>query len=148
VQAGQQLATIETPDLDQQLEQAKAQLVLRRPTCSLAEVTDNRWKELLKTASVRSKQRRKRRARTAAASVEADRANSADYRTLVSFQRVVAPFAGTITIARWTSVISSWRGAEAGNCSIWRSRQTPCVRSRPQTGALGIAPGQAATLTS
>jgi multidrug efflux pump subunit AcrA (membrane-fusion protein) len=52
VQAGQLLAEIETPDLDQQLEQAKAQLDLAQANLHLAETTDDRWKELLKTASV------------------------------------------------------------------------------------------------
>src|SRR6266849_4399991 len=52
VQAGQLLAEIETPDLDQQLEQAKAQLLLSQANLRLAETTDARWKQLLKTASV------------------------------------------------------------------------------------------------
>src|SRR5882724_7915797 len=52
VQAGQLLAEIETPDLDQQLEHAKAQLGLAQANLHLAETTDTRWKALLKTASV------------------------------------------------------------------------------------------------
>ena len=52
VQAGQLLAEIETPDLDQQLEQAKAQLALAQANLHLAETTDTRWQALLKTASV------------------------------------------------------------------------------------------------
>src|SRR5258707_1292869 len=49
VQSGQLLAKIETPDLDQQLEQAKAQLVLSQANLQLAQVTDDRWKALVKT---------------------------------------------------------------------------------------------------
>src|SRR3989442_7441291 len=52
VKPGQLLAEIETPELDQQLMQAKAQLVLAQANLRLAQVTDDRWKELLKTASV------------------------------------------------------------------------------------------------
>ena len=100
VQAGQLLAEIETPDLDQQLEQAKAQLVLAQANLHLAQVTDDRWKALLKTASVSEQAAAEKAAarETAAASVEADRANMRRLQELVSFQRVVAPFAGTITL--------------------------------------------------
>src|ERR1041385_8889624 len=77
VKAGQLLGEIETPDLDQQLAQAKAQLALAQANLHLAEITDNRWKELLKTASVSQQAAAEKAAarETAAASVEADRAN-------------------------------------------------------------------------
>src|SRR5262249_31230439 len=96
VQAGQLLAEIETPDLDQQLEQAKAQLVLSQANLHLAEITDKRWQELLKTASVSEQAAAEKAAarETAAASVEADRANMRRLQELVSFQRVIAPFVG------------------------------------------------------
>ncbi|MDB6148088.1 MAG: family efflux transporter, subunit, partial [Spartobacteria bacterium] len=48
----QLLAVIETPDLDQQLMQAKAQLVLAEANLHLAQITDDRWQILLKTSSV------------------------------------------------------------------------------------------------
>ena len=82
---------------------AKAQLVLAQANLHLAEVTDNRWKELLKTASVSEQAAAEKAAarETAAASVEADRANMRRLQELVSFQRVTAPFAGTVTV--WAS---------------------------------------------
>ena len=46
VEAGQVLALIETPDLDQQLAQARAELDLAQANLRLAQTTDNRWKEL------------------------------------------------------------------------------------------------------
>src|SRR5882724_4057564 len=100
VQAGQLLAQIETPDLDQQLEQAKAQLVLSQANLHLAQVTDDRWKELLKTSSVSEQAAAEKAAarETAAASVEAMRANMRRLQELVSFQKIVAPFPGTVTI--------------------------------------------------
>jgi RND family efflux transporter MFP subunit len=149
VEAGQQLAMIETPDLDQQLEQAKAQLVLSQANLHLAEVTDNRWKELLKTASVSEQAAAEKAAarETAAASVEADRANMRRLQELVSFQRVVAPFAGTITIRAVD--VGDLIVAGSGGKELFHLAQADKLRVYvrvPQTGALGIAPGQAANL--
>jgi len=149
VEAGQQLALIETPDLDQQLAQANAQLVLSQANLHLAEVTDNRWKELLKTASVSEQAAAEKAAarETAAASVEADRANMRRLQELVSFQRVVAPFAGTITIRAVD--IGDLIIAGSGGNQLFHLAQADKLRVYvrvPQTGALGIAPGQAASL--
>jgi len=150
VEVGQQLATIETPDLDQQLEQAKAQLVLSQANLHLAEVTDNRWKELLKTSSVSEQAAAEKAAarETAAASVEADRANMRRLQELVSFQRVVAPFAGTITIRAVD--VGDLIVAGSGGKELFHLAQADKLRVYvrvPQIGALSIAPGQAAILT-
>src|SRR6266436_1991398 len=149
VEAGQQLAMIETPDLDQQLEQAKAQLALAQANLHLAEVTDHRWKELLKTASVSEQAAAEKAAarETAAASVEADRANMRRLQELVSFQRVTAPFAGTVTIRAVD--VGDLIVAGSGGKELFHLAQADKLRVYvrvPQTGALGIAPGQAASL--
>ncbi len=150
VEAGQQLATIETPDLDQQLEQAKAQLVLSQANLHLAEVTDNRWKELLKTASVSEQAAAEKAAarETAAASVEADRANMRRLQELVSFQRVLAPFAGTVTIRAVD--VGDLIVAGSGGKELFHLAQADKLRVYvrvPQVGALGIVPGQPARLS-
>ncbi len=149
VEAGQQLAMIETPDLDQQLEQAKAQLVLAQANLHLAEVTDNRWKELLKTASVSEQAAAEKAAarETAAASVEAMRANMRRLQELVSFQNIVAPFPGTVTIRAVD--VGDLIVAGSGGKELFHLAQADKLRVYvrvPQTGALGIAPGQAASL--
>src|SRR5436190_13460724 len=151
VTPGQQLALIETPDLDQQLEQAKAQLVLSQANLHLAEVTDNRWKELLKTASVSEQAAAEKAAarETAAASVEADRANMRRLQELVSFQRVIAPFAGTITLR--STDIGDLIVAGSGGRELFHIAQTEKLRVYvrvPEPYALGVAPGQTATLTT
>src|SRR6266478_1817858 len=151
VEAGQQLAMIETPDLDQQLEQAKAQLALSQANLHLAEVTDNRWKELLKTASVSEQAAAEKAAarETAAASVEADRANMRRLEELVSFQRVTAPFAGTITLR--STDIGDLIVAGSGGRELFHIAQAEKLRVYvrvPEPYALGIAPGQTATLTT
>ncbi|HEY2083275.1 MAG TPA: efflux RND transporter periplasmic adaptor subunit [Verrucomicrobiae bacterium] len=151
VQAGQTLAEIETPDLDQQLEQAKAQLVLAQANLHLAQITDDRWKELLKTASVSEQAAAEKAAarETAAASVEADRANMRRLQELVSFQHVTAPFAGTITLR--STDIGDLIVAGSGGRELFHMAQTDKLRVYvrvPETYAVGIAPGQAATLTT
>ena len=151
VQPGQLLAEIETPDLDQQLEQAKAQLALSQANLQLAQVTDDRWKELLKTASVSQQAAAEKAAarETAAASVEADRANMRRLQELVSFQRVIAPFVGTIT-SRSTD-IGDLIIAGSGGRELFHIAQTDKLRVYvrvPEPYALGIAPGQTATLTT
>jgi len=151
VQAGQLLAEIETPDLDQQLEQAKAQLVLSQANLHLAQVTDDRWKALLKTASVSEQAAAEKAAarETAAASVEADRANMRRLQELVSFQRVVAPFAGTITLR--STDIGDLIVAGSGGKELFHMAQTDKLRVYvrvPEPSAPNIAPGQVATLTT
>jgi len=145
------LAEIETPDLDQQLEQAKAQLELSQANLHLAETTDARWKELLKTASVTEQEAVEKAAgrETAAASVDADRANMRRLEELVAFQRVTAPFDGTITIRSVDN--GDLIVAGSGGQELFHIAQTDKLRVYvrvPEPNASGIAPGQTATLTT
>ncbi len=145
VQSDQLLAEIETPDLDQQLEQAKAQLQLSQANLHLAETTDARWKILLKTASVTEQEAAEKAAgrETAAASVAADHANVRRLEELVAFQRVTAPFDGTITIRSVDNgdlIVAGSGGQELFHIAVY-------VRV-PEPYATGIATGQTATLTT
>ena len=151
VKAGQLLAEIETPDLDQQLAQAQAQLVLAEAKLHLAQITDQRWQQLLKTASVSEQAAAEKAAarETAAASVEADRANMRRLQELVSFQRVIAPFDGTVTLR--STDIGDLIVAGRGGKELFHIAQTDKLRVYvrvPEPLALGIAPGQEATLTT
>jgi membrane fusion protein (multidrug efflux system) len=151
VQAGQLLAEIETPDLDQQLEQAKAQLDLAQANLHLAETTDDRWKELLKTASVSEQAAAEKAAarEVALASVDSERANVRRLQELVSFQRVVTPFAGTVTLR--TVDNGDLIVAGSGGRELFHIAQTDKLRVYvrvPEPSAIGIAPGQKGTLTT
>jgi RND family efflux transporter MFP subunit len=151
VTAGQLLAEIETPELDQQLEQSKAQLALAQANLHLAQTTDTRWKELLKTASVTEQEAAEKAAgrETAAASVDADHADVRRLEEMVAFQRVVAPFAGTITIR--SVDIGDLIVAGSGGRELFHIAQTDKLRVYvrvPEPSALGITPGQTATLTT
>ena len=151
VHADQLLAEIETPDLDQQLEQAKAQLELSQANLHLAQTTDARWKELLKTASVTEQEAAEKAAgrETAAASVAADHANVRRLEELVAFQRVIAPFNGTITIRSVDN--GDLIVAGSGGQELFHIAQTDKLRVYvrvPEPYASGIAPGELATLTT
>ena len=151
VQAGQLLAEIYTPELDQQLDQANAQLILAQANLHLAETTDARWQHLLKSASVSVQEAAEKAAarETAAASVEAQRANVRRLQELVSFQRVIAPFSGTVTLR--SVDIGDLIVAGSGGRELFHIAQPEKLRVYvrvPEPYASGIAAGQTATLTT
>jgi RND family efflux transporter MFP subunit len=105
VKAGQLLATIETPEVDQQLAQARSNLDTARANLELAQITKDRYQGLLKKHAV-SQQDVDNAVGTYSANkaiVDADTANVRHYEALVSFEKVYAPFDGVI-IARNTDI--------------------------------------------
>lgn len=99
VRRGDRLAELDTPEVDQQLSQARAELATVRANARLAEVTAARFQEVLKTDGV-SKQEvdnalGDRDAKRAA--VESAEANVRRLEDLESFKHIVAPFDGVIT---------------------------------------------------
>lgn len=119
VKAGQVLAVIETPDLDQDLRQAQAQLAVARSNLSLAESTAKRWQSLVAQNAV-SKQEadekqgdyisKQSNAAALQASVERQQA-------LKRYTQLVAPFDGVVT-ARNTDVgalVNAGAGGSAGS---------------------------------
>jgi membrane fusion protein, multidrug efflux system len=102
VKAGDLLATIDTPALDQQLAQAKSALQVREAEGNLAEVTASRWAALVRTnsVSVESSDVKEADAAAARARVEAAKQVVARYQALEAFKRVVAPFDGIVTSRR------------------------------------------------
>jgi RND family efflux transporter MFP subunit len=105
VKEGQLLAEIDTPEVDQQLRQAQADLGTAEANERLARSTNERWRSLMATQAV-SRQEADEKAGDYAARHQLSasaRANLQRLRDLHDFQRVVAPFDGTIT-ARNTDV--------------------------------------------
>jgi RND family efflux transporter MFP subunit len=99
VKAGQLLATIETPEIDQQLQQALADLATAQANYELAKSTAARWEFLLKTDSV-SKQETDEKIgdlNAKKATVDASQANVRRLEQTQGFQKVYAPFSGVIT---------------------------------------------------
>ena len=96
---GQLLAEIDTPELDRQLEGARADLIRAQADRDLAKVTADRWTELLKTASVSEQETAEKSADLTlkTANVDSVLANVHRLEEMKSFERIVAPFAGTLT---------------------------------------------------
>src|SRR5437879_393343 len=105
VKKGQLLAVIETPEVDQQLQQARSNLLTAQANLDLAAITKTRYQGLLKSNAV-SQQDVDNAVGTYNANkaiVEADKATVQQYTALVSFEKVYAPFDGVIT-ARNTDI--------------------------------------------
>jgi RND family efflux transporter MFP subunit len=105
VKQGQLLAVIETPELDQQLQQARSNLLTAQANLELASITKARYLGLLKSNAV-SQQDVDNAVGTYNANkaiVEADQAAVDQYTALVSFEKIYAPFDGVVT-ARNTDI--------------------------------------------
>jgi RND family efflux transporter MFP subunit len=100
VTQGQLLAEIETPEIDQQLQQARAQLETAQANYHLAETTAERWKFLLETNSVSKQETDQAIGNLAAQKANADSsaANVRRLEQLQSFEKVYAPFDGVIIV--------------------------------------------------
>ena len=105
VKAGQLLAEIETPDLDQQLLQAKADLASAQANESLAATTAKRWQAMLASDSVAKQEVDEKTGDYTAkrALANAAKANVDRIEATKSYARIVAPFDGVVT-ARNTDV--------------------------------------------
>jgi RND family efflux transporter MFP subunit len=99
VKQGQLLAVIETPEVDQQLQQARSNLLIAQANLELAAITKSRYQGLLKSNAVAQQDVDNAIGTYNAnkAIVEADQAAVDQYTALVSFEKVYAPFDGVIT---------------------------------------------------
>ena len=121
VRKGQLLAEIDSPEVDQQLRQAAADLAMAEANAELARTTNERWKDLLSSNSV-SQQDADAKAGDAAAKIaaaESARANVARLRELESFKRVVAPFDGVV-IQRNTDIGALINAGQNAGASLFR----------------------------
>jgi RND family efflux transporter MFP subunit len=152
VKSGQLLAEIDTPEVDQQLSQARANLNTAQANYRLSQITANRYQELRNTDSVA-----KQDVDNATGDFQAKAAmvSSAEYQVkyleqLESFKRIEAPFDGVIT-ARNTDIgqlIQS--GSSGATKSLFQIAATRTLRvyvSVPQQYSQAAKPGLAADLT-
>jgi multidrug efflux pump subunit AcrA (membrane-fusion protein) len=100
VKQGDLLAIIDTPELDQQLQQARADLETAKSNLALSKTTAERWQGLVKTRSVSQQATDQAVDNLGAtqASVDSYAANVRRLEALVSFEKVYAPFDGVITV--------------------------------------------------
>src|SRR6266849_6457509 len=116
VKQGQLLAVIDTPEVDQQVEQSLSNLSTSKANLALAEITKNRYQELLKPNAV-SQQDVDNAVGTYNANkaiVEASQANVKQLEALQSFEKIYAPFDGVIT-ARNTDIGDLINSGSNGN---------------------------------
>ncbi len=99
VKTGQLLAELETPELDQQVAQAKAQVDQAKANVVLAKVALERWKKLFKQDSVAAQDldTHQNAFDTSVASQQAAEANLQQLQAMTAFKHVLAPFDGVIT---------------------------------------------------
>jgi RND family efflux transporter MFP subunit len=150
VTKGRLLGEIETPEVDQQLAQAQADLATARANEALSLSTNSRWQGLLATESV-SKQDADEKAGDAAAKkalADSAAANVARLRELESFKRVVAPFSGVIT-TRNTDIGALINAGQSAGTELFRIADTHKLRIYvrvPETFASAATPGLDAEL--
>lgn len=119
VKQGQLLAVIESPEVDQQLQQAREDLNTAQANLKLAQITANRYVDLFKTDSVAKQDvdNAVQDAAAKAATVKSAQANVARLEQMVAFEKVYAPFDGVVT-ARNTDIGQLIQaGSEAGTGS-------------------------------
>ena len=153
VKKGQLLAVIETPEVDQQLQQARSNLLTAQANLELASITKNRYQGLLKSNAV-SQQDADNAVGTFNANrsiVEADKAAVEQYSALVSFEKVYAPFDGVIT-ARNTDIGDLINSGSAGGAKtdLFHIAQPETLRvyvNVPEEYSQGIKTGMTADLS-
>jgi RND family efflux transporter MFP subunit len=151
VKAGDVLAEIDTPDLDQQLRQARADLNVAEANSRLAEITAKRWQSLSGTDAVAT-QDVDQRTFTWNASVAQVKAAQANVDRLIaeeSFKHLVAPFDGIVT-ARDTDIGALINVGAAGGTQLFVVSDTSKLRvyvDVPQNFVPSVPPGTTATIT-
>jgi RND family efflux transporter MFP subunit len=151
VKAGQLLADIDTPELDQQLLQAKANLATAVANQNLAQTTAARWTGLLAKDAVSQQETEEKTGDLAAktAATNAARADVDRLEALEAFKRIVAPFDGVVT-ARTTDVgqlIAAGAPSDPGLFTVSDTHRLRIYVHVPQSYSAELKPGTTATLT-
>ena len=149
VKTGQVLATLDTPELDSSLSQARAVLVQAEAAHALADIASQRWKKLQGDNAVSTQEvdEKKGDAALKKAAVDAARADVQRLEELRAFAQITAPFDGTIT-ARNLDV--GQLVTAGGTTQLYRIAQTNSLRvfvRIPQSYAHAVEVGQKTELT-
>jgi RND family efflux transporter MFP subunit len=145
VDKDQLLAEIDTPDLAQQLQQARSQATLAQKSLEQAKSTNDKWQQLFHQGVVSELDAENMATALATSQANAD-AFAANLRFLeqeLAFQRVTAPFAGTITVRNVN--VGDLINANNTSLEIFHIQQTDPLRVYfrvPQPEAPNIAAGQ------
>lgn len=150
VKAGQLLAEIDAPEVDQQLRQAEADLATAEANSKLAQGTAERYRQLLAVQAVAPQEAEDKigEAQARQAALAGARANAQRLRELQAFERITAPFDGVVT-ARNTDVGALIVPGGASGQPLFRVAATRKLRvyvEVPEGLAARISPKQAAEL--
>jgi len=152
VQRGQLLAEIETPEVDQQLQQARADLDTAQANLNIAKITAARWQDLVSTGSVSQQETDQAVSNLSAvkAAAESSAANVRRLEQLQAFEKVYAPFDGIIT-ARNTDIGALIdAGASTQPKELFHIAATPTLRvyvAVPEVYSRAARSGAPAALT-
>jgi RND family efflux transporter MFP subunit len=152
VRKGQLLVEIETPEIDQQLQQARADLDTTQANLNIARISADRWQDLVRTGSVSQQETDQYVSNLKAmqATVESNAANVRRLEQLQSFEKVCAPFDGVIT-ARNTDIGALIdAGASVQPKELFHITATRTLRvyvAVPEVYSRAARPGASATLT-
>ncbi len=150
VKAGDVLGEIDTPDLDQQLTQARADLSVAEANAKLAQISAERWQSLAGTDAV-AKQDVDQRTFTWNANIAQVKAAQANVDRLVAeegFKRLIAPFDGVVT-ARETDIGALINVGATGGAELFVVSETSKLRvyiNVPQNYVPSVPPGTKATI--
>jgi len=151
VKKGQVLAEIETPEVDQQLHQARADLHTAQANLRQAEITADRWQALVKTHAV-SKQETDQAVNTLhamKATVDSNASNVRRLEELQRFQKIYAPFDGVITTRNTDIGALINAGASTPSQELFHLAAIHILRvfvAVPQRYAHAVRPGATASL--
>jgi RND family efflux transporter MFP subunit len=152
VKTGQLLAEIDAPEVNKQLEQARADLATFEANLSLSQSTMVRWQQLLQRDAVAKQDTDDKIGDYQAkkATVDSGRANVKRLEDMVSFEKVYAPFDGVITTRNTDigALINAGNGGAAQQLFTLAATNTLRVFVNvPQIYSRSAAPGVAAQLT-
>ena len=152
VEAGQLLAEIETPEIDQELNQARAAAQQAAANLELARATLKRWDYLLQRKVVSAQEFDEKKAGSDArqADFTAAQANVKRLEETQGFQKIVAPFSGIVTARTVDNGMLVSAGSAGQSQPLFRVAQTDTLRiyvTVPQTYASSIKPDQNATVS-
>jgi len=151
VRQGELLADIDTPEVDQQLSQARAELNTAQANANLSKITATRYQELIKTDGV-SKQEVDNAVgdqEAKLATVKSSEANVRRLEELESFKHIYAPFSGVITRRSVDTGVLINAGNGGTSQQLFSLAQTDPIRayvSVPEAYASSIRAGLGAYL--
>ena len=152
VKQGQLLAEIETPEVDQQLQQARADLETAQANLRQAQITADRWRALLETDSVSKQETDQAVSALSAtkATVDSNAANVRRLEQLQGFEKIYAPFDGVITARNTDIGVLVDAGVNATARELFHMAAIHTLRvfvAVPEVYSPAARPGGAATLT-